>query len=83
VGAEEVVRWLTLNRGPLNPQFLPDLNQECTNHLTDGSVQIKGLAEFVPEKVKANNIENIEYNFSLTTDRNGRWLLINVFSYLI
>ena len=83
MGAEEVVRWLTLNRGSSNPQFAPDLNLESTNHLGDGSAQIRGPAELAPEKARANNIKNIEYNFSLTTDRTGRWLLLNMFSCLI
>jgi len=83
IGADEVIRWLKIKKGPLNPQFTPDLNEECTNHLRDGSVQIRGPAELLPEKGTPNNVENMEYNFSLTTDRDGRWLLINVFGYLI
>jgi hypothetical protein len=83
IGADEVIRWLRMKKGPLNPQFTPDLNEESTNHLRDGSAQIRGPAELLPEKGKPNNVENIEYNCSLTTDRDGRWLLINVFGYLI
>ena len=83
IGAEEVIRWLKSNKGPLNPQFAPDLNQQSTNHLKDGSEQIRGPAELLPEKAKPDNVETIEYNLSLTTDRVGRWLLINMFGYLI
>ena len=83
IGAEEVIRWLKINKGPLNPQFAPDLNQQSTNHLKDGSEQIRGPAELLPEKAKPDNVETIEYNLSLTTDRVGRWLLINMFGYLI
>jgi|SRR5690348_10751118 hypothetical protein len=83
IGAEEVIRWLKTNKGPLNPQFAPDLNQQNTNHLKDGSEQIRGPAELLPEKAKPDNVETIEYNLSLTTDRVGRWLLINMFGYLI
>jgi hypothetical protein len=59
------------------------LNQQSTNHLKDGSEQIRGPAELLPEKAKPDNVETIEYNLSLTTDRVGRWLLINMFGYLI
>jgi hypothetical protein len=82
IGAEEVIRWLKINKGPLNPQFAPDLNQESTNHLRDGSAQITGPAEWLDEKAKPNNVENFEYNLTFTTDRDGRWLLINVFGRL-
>jgi hypothetical protein len=82
IGADEVIRWLKIKKGSLNPQFTPDLNRESTNHLRDGSAQIRGPAKLLPEK-RTSNVENIEYSFSLTTDRDGRWLLINVFGYLI
>jgi hypothetical protein len=79
IGADEVIQWLKINKSPRNPQFTPDLNQESTNHLRDGSVQVSGPAEWLPEKGKPEYVEIIEYNFGLTTDRDGRWLLINVF----
>ena len=83
IGADEVITWLRVKKSPLNPQFTPDLNQETTNHLRDGSAQIRGPAELLPEKGRPDCVENIEYSFSLTTDREGRWLLINMFGYLI
>jgi len=83
IGADEVITWLRVKKSPLNPQFTPDLNQETTNHLRDGSAQIRGPAELLPEKRRPDCVENIEYSFSLTTDREGRWLLINMFGYLI
>ena len=83
IGADEVIQWLKINKGPLNPQFTPDLNQESTNHLRDGSAQIRGPAELLPEKGRPNEVESIQYNLTLTTDRDGRWLLIHVFGYLL
>lgn len=82
IGADEVIRWLKISKSPLNPQFTPNLNQESTNHLRDGSVRISGPAELLADKAKPNAVENIQYNFSLTTDRAGRWLLVNVFGHL-
>jgi len=82
IGADEVIEWLKINKRSLNPQFTPDLNQESTSHLRDGSAQISGPAELLADKAKPNVIENMEYNFSLTTDRVGRWLLINMFGHL-
>lgn len=81
IGADEVIQWLKINKGRLNPQFIPDLNLEITNHLKDGSAHIRGPAELVPEKGKPVKVDEIEYNLSFITDRDGRWLLINVFGY--
>ena len=82
VGAEEVIRWLKVNKADLNPQFAPDLNRESTTHLRDGSAQITGPAEWLDEKAKPNGVETIEYNLTFTTDRDSRWLLINAFGRL-
>jgi hypothetical protein len=79
IGSEEVIRWLKVSKSALNPQFTPDLNQESTHHLRDGSAQIAGPAEWLDEKAQPNNVETIEYNLTFTTDRTGRWLLINAF----
>jgi hypothetical protein len=83
IGSDEVIRFLITNKSPLSPQFTPDLNQESTNHLRDGSAQISGPAEWLDEKEKPNNVDNIAYSLSFTTDRDGRWLLINVFAHSI
>lgn len=80
VGADEVVEWLKNNKATLNPQFSPNLNDESTSRLTDGSIQISGPAEWLAEKTKPNSVKSIEYNLTFTTDRGGRWLLINVFT---
>jgi hypothetical protein len=80
IGAEEVIRWLKTNKAARNPQFSPDLNRESTNHLRDGSAQISGPAEWLDAKATPNNVVGIEYNLTFTTDRGGRWLLINVFA---
>jgi hypothetical protein len=82
-GADAVIQCLKDNKSMPNPQFTPDLDQESTNHLRDGSAQISGPAEWLPEKGKPEDVEIIEYNFSLTTDRDGRWLLINVFRRVV
>ena len=79
VGAEEVIRWLKVNKAD---QFAPDLNRESTTHLRDGSAQMTGPAEWLDEKAKPNGVETIEYNLTFTTDRDERWFLINAFGRL-
>jgi hypothetical protein len=78
-GADGVIQWLKDSKRIPNPQFNPDLNQESTSHLRDGGVQISGPAEWLAEKAKPKDVESIEYNFTFTTDRDDRWLLISAF----
>jgi hypothetical protein len=81
-GAENVIQWLLSQKVSLNPQFVPDSANEHTDPPnSDGSRRIHGPAQWKGQKDGGSN-ERVEYNFTFTTDRNSRWLLINAFGHL-
>ena len=81
VSVAQVIQWLKDQKASPSPQFNPDLNKAQTTSLGDGSQQIGGPALWQAQKNGSN--ETIEYHFTFTTDRAGRWLLINAFGRII
>jgi hypothetical protein len=81
-GLDDVIDWLKGTKGHLLPQFIPDAAKMITTSANtgDGSRRIRGPALWQAQRSGVS--ESIEYIFTFTTDRNGRWLLINAFAHV-
>jgi hypothetical protein len=80
-GDAAVTQWLKDGKASLRPQFNPTQDKQRDRLLADGSHQISGPAVWQGQD-SVKNPENIDYYFTFTTDRDGRWLLINAFGTL-
>jgi Dyp-type peroxidase family len=75
-----VINFLNANKKKLLPQFEPKaVNISQPNR--DGSQRISGAAGW--RGSKDSDPEEIQYIFTFQQDTAGRWLLVNVFGYLI
>jgi hypothetical protein len=81
-GDAAVTQWLKDGKGSLLPQFNPIPDSQINRLLADGSQQISGSASWKGDRQNVL-VENIDYYFTFTTDRDDRWLLINAFGTLL
>ena len=79
-GSDNVIGWLKAKKATLLPQFIPETIDIPPANPGDGSRIIRGSALWQAQRGGPN--EKIEYIFTFTTDRDGRWLLANAFAHL-